>query len=293
MAAGFNKLGANVSAVVGTRTSTVNEAILALETNYGIRCTGYTDLHQALETEKPDIVALCSPHRFHIEQLAAIAEANCHCLVEKPLAWPGDDRETRNVVDAFERRGLLLQMVAQWPQTLAGFVEIHGAIPQTVQQFQMGLSPISLGGHMIPDAAPHFISMLQALNGTGTFDDIVINQTNTDPLSPNRMVLECNYRHRGGSTQAQLVLETCETRPRPAWYQINQCRVDRKVELPEYRQRLVGNDTWATLRDPIESVVEDFLQSLVKREATDMERLRQGQHNLRQLAQAWQDSAAD
>ncbi len=147
---------------------------MALEAEQGIHCEGYTDLRRAMEIEKPDVVALCSPYRFHAEQLMAIAEANCNCLVEKPLAWPADDSAVFSILQAFESRGLLLEMVAQWPQTLLGFTEIHGPIPETISHFAMRLSPISIGRDMVPDSAPHFISMLQALLGPGDFHDIKV-----------------------------------------------------------------------------------------------------------------------
>ena len=140
---------------------------------------------------------------------------------------------------------------------------------------------------MVPDSAPHFISMLQALLGPGDFHDIKIELQASDGGQANSMVLDCIYQHQNGDTSAQLRLETCETRPRPAWYQINQLRVDREVQLPEYRQRLVCEGKFAMLQDPLERVVEQFLQALIKQEKTDINALRLGQRNLEQLASAW------
>ncbi|MFT4822488.1 MAG: putative dehydrogenase [Halioglobus sp.] len=287
IAGAFGKLGANVSAIVGTQSATVGEAQLALEADQGIRCIGYINLRKAMEIEKPNVVALCSPYQFHTEQLMAIAAANCHCLVEKPLAWPANDQQVMTVLQAFESRGLLLEMVSQWPQTLTGFTQIHGPIPETISDFAMRLSPISIGSDMVPDSAPHFISMLHALCGPGDFRDIKVQLQASCEDRLDRMLLDCTYKHHGGTVQAQLRLETCESRPRPAWYQINDLRVDRQVQLPEYQQQLVSDEKSATLQDPLESVVEQFLNNLHNAGQTDVSVLRLGQRNLEQLAHAW------
>lgn len=271
----------------------MEEARFALESNQGIQCQGYTNLRQAIEIEKPQVVALCSPYRFHTEQLMAIAEANCHCLVEKPIAWPADDRQVMTILQAFESRGLLLKMVAQWPQTLTGFTQVHGSVPKTISRFAMRLSPISIGRDMVPDSAPHFISMLQALCGPGDFEDIKVNLRTSREEKPDRILADCNYKHQAGTVQAQLRLETCESRPRPAWYQINDLRVDRKVQLPEYRQQLVFNDISATLQDPLESIVKQFLKDLHNAEKIDVSGLRISQRNLEQLADAWPEQPPD
>lgn len=266
---------------------------MALEAEQGIRCEGYTDLQRAIEIEKPDVVALCSPYRFHAQQLKAIAEANCNCLVEKPLAWPVDDSEVLSLLKIFESRGLLLEMVAQWPQTLFGFTEVHGPLPKTIGHFAMRLSPISIGRDMVPDSAPHFISMLQALLGPGDFQDTEVELQASVKGEINSLVLDCTYKHRLGTTQAQLKLATCETRPRPAWYQINELRVDREVQLPEYHQRLVYEERFATLRDPLESIVDRFLNALINKEMTDVNALRIGHRNLKQLAAAWPEQYSE
>ncbi len=276
-----------MTGIVGTQSSTVATARLELESAQGIRCRGYTDLMRAIEIEKPHVVALCSPYRFHHKQLIAISEANCHCLAEKPLLWPADDQEVLTVLQAFENRGLLLQMVAQWPQTLTGFTQVHGPIPENINQFAMRLSPISIGSDMVPDSAPHFISMLQALLGPGDFHDIEVELQTSKGKQIDRMQLDCSYRHRNGNARAQLQLATCETRPRPAWYEINKLKVDRDVKLPGYRQQLVSDHKRATLDDPLEGVVEQFVKALQNDEKTQVSALRLGQRNLQQLAAAW------
>jgi hypothetical protein len=283
IAAAFNRCGARVSAVIGTRSDTVNEARESLATDHNIECRGYTELPEALALEQPDIVAICSPYPFHAEHLAQAAQSGCHVLVEKPLAWPTQERSIAELIQGFSEQGLLLQMVSQWPQTLGAFSQLHGPVPECISDFSMGLSPISIGPGMVPDSAPHFIGMLQALLGPGDCQNVRISLAE----SSDKLTLECLYQHAAGATQAGLYLATCEQRPRPAWYQINQLRVDREVELPQYNQALVAGGKSAALSDPIEAVVGNFLIDLGKNAATDAENLLQGYRNLVQLASAW------
>jgi hypothetical protein len=287
IAGAIKKSGAEVVAVVGTQTHSVESALASLATEQDIRCRGYTDLNEAIASEQPDAVAICSPYPFHLDQLQTVAAAGCHCLVEKPLVWPGSAIQVSRSVEHFSRRGLLLQMVAQWPLSLVAFAELNGPIPQMVNDFTMRLSPVSIGPNMVPDSAPHFISMLQALLGPGQCEQVEIELIEVDEQPGGKLALKCNYRHDRGVARAQLLLETCEQRPRPAWYQINGMRVDRKVELPHYAQCLVAGERSVSMKDPMEGVVEHFLAALTEELPTDVDGLVLGHRNLTQLADAW------
>jgi predicted dehydrogenase len=217
-----------------------------------------------------------------------VAAAGCHCLVEKPLAWPATKAQVDQLVGAFEQRQLLLQLVTQWPTTLPAFSELHGAIPATVDQFAMRLSPISIGPTMVTDSAPHFISMLQALLGPGDCENSSVTfLTNVDEHHSDSMELTCDYHHSKGICRGRLLLQTCQQQPRPAWYQINEQRADRQVELPAYRQYLTALDRRVALSDPMHLVAAEFVRRLENGEETDSELLRAGHRNLRQLAAAW------
>ena len=282
IAQGLASAGARICGVVGTRESTVAEALANLQRDQGISTTGFTDLSTALEQLRPDAVALCSPWRFHLDQLRLIADSDSHCLVEKPLAWPASESQVAELVHEFESRNLLLQLVGQWPTTLKAFEQLHGSAPKDITRFRMRLSPISIGEDMVTDSAPHFISMLQTLAGTGDCLDCRLQQPSSDKLS-----LYCRYQSASTSLQAELLLQTCEQRPRPAWYEINGLRADRQVSMPEYQQSLVSGDRKALFSDPIHQVAADFLSSLRQGANTEGEKLRCAHHNLQQLAAAW------
>ncbi len=281
IASGLALAGAEIAGVVGTSQQSADQAVASLQRDRGIETVGYTSLGKALDQVAPDAVAICSPWRFHAQQLEQVANAGCHCLVEKPLAWPATHAEMEQLIAAFTSRKLLLEQVAQWPTTLPAFARLHDGLPQEIDRFTMRLSPISIGEDMITDSAPHFISLLQALAGPGDCVEVDIEQADQ------QLALRCRYQHQAGSINATLLLETCRQRPRPAWYQINTLRADRSVQLPEYTQSLVQNGRSVVLDDPLHRVTAQFIADLKAGRPTADRALLSAHSNLLQLAAAW------
>ncbi len=287
LAAALLEAGADVCAIVGTSDASVDAAKAELSQRLHIDCNGYTDLPAALATEQPTAVALCSPWRFHEAQLEHVAAAGCHCLVEKPLAWPADMATVDTLIGHFEASGRVLQMVTQWPLTLPAFHQLHATPAEGVNTFAMGLSPISIGADMITDAAPHFISMLQALLGPGSFTRVEVDIG--DGPRPDHLTLDCTYGHATGNCHSTLSLVTCPEPPRPAWYEINGRRADREIALPDYQQFLVANARRVALPDPLEGVARGFIAAIGTGRSNG-DSLRNAHQNLLQLAKALPNS---
>ena len=76
--------------------------------------------------------------------------------------------------------------------------------------------------------------------------------------------LQLNFAYRAevGVTQTELLLQTCSERPRPAWCQINDLKVDREVWLPDYQQILAAKGQRIALDDPMELMAAAFLSAL-------------------------------
>lgn len=287
IAAALANAGVEVVGIVGTRSETVAAAQQQLREQWQLSPAGFTSLEHALEATGATVVALCSPWQYHAEQLQQIGDFGCHCLVEKPLAWPATADRVDALIANFERRELLLHMVAQWPLSLPQFEALHGKAPEQASQFAMRLSPISQGPTTLPDAAPHFISLLQALAGAGEFTDIVVGDDTPDYRS-----VQARYAHANGSIAATLELKTCPERPRPAWYEIDGMRVERTVILPEYQQFLCAADKQVSLPDPMQMVVDQFLAKLAANTPTAGAALRAAHRNLQQLTAAADASSA-
>jgi predicted dehydrogenase len=232
----FLAAGAELCAIVGTRESSVQEALAALPPAGAETASGFTSLARALDQTGPDIVAICSPYGFHRKALEDIAKIGCHCLCEKPMWWesgPDVASETARLVDAFVERGLHLALMTQWPETLADFYRLYPEVEgQPVQEFGMHLAPRQGGSNMVLDAASHPISMLQTLLGRGDIENVEAKYSRADPRA---LCLTFSYRHAAGVTTARCQFTTCEEPPRPASYSLNGRWVHRTVELPDYR----------------------------------------------------------
>jgi predicted dehydrogenase len=50
------------------------------------RCEPYSDLDDLLKQEDIDLVSICTPNNFHVEQGIAVAQAGKHLVMEKPIA---------------------------------------------------------------------------------------------------------------------------------------------------------------------------------------------------------------
>jgi len=261
----FARSGAEVTAIVGTTPETVAMAQAALHERYAIECRGYTDLGRALAEEPAEIVAICSPYRLHAEQLLAVSRAGRHCLCEKPLCWPPPAGQ--DPIAAFVASGTWLDVVTQWPCTLPTYYALHpGQVGAAVLRFEMRLSPISSGLDMVPDAVPHFVSMLRTLVGPA---EVAIRTAKFLTRDQRQVEIACDLDHARGRTRAIVHLETCTERPRPAWYAINGARVDREVDLPSYEQFFRAGDRRIALSDPLGQLVQRFLADVAANRPTE------------------------
>lgn len=65
----------------------------------------YADFETALEETKPDIVFICSPTKYHIDQSLLAAKKNAHLFIEKPLA--ADEEHTDDLLQEVQKRNLV------------------------------------------------------------------------------------------------------------------------------------------------------------------------------------------
>jgi predicted dehydrogenase len=263
----FHDAGCGLCAIVGTSEQSARAAKDELGTA-GAQARIYGELKQALREERPDIVAVCSPYLLHREQLGCVAEIGAHCLCEKPLWWGPEmhsARETARLVDSFLEAGLLLDLLTQWPQTLASYDELFPqAAAEPLERFEMRLSPISSGPEMVPDAMPHVLSMMWALvKEPGE----IASPKAAFGNGSRELTVDFDYRHPRGVTQVTARFVTCPEQPRPAWYGINGRVAERKIDMTAgYAMRLVDRHDEGgrsvALPDPLPMLVQQFVREL-------------------------------
>jgi len=276
VARAFHRAGAKVAAVCGRSAESAREAVETLRREYGIEAAGYDSMDLMLLERPVDVVAICSPTRFHREHLEVAARHPAHVLCEKPLWWsderPVDEGETRRLVSLF--RGRMLRLNTQWAHTLATFRKLYGKIG-AVRSFEMLLSPISEGLDMILDSAPHLISMLQALAGSAEMSGV-------------RWEGLGRVRFRYGAVEVEFAQKRCLERPRPAWYAINGLKAERTIRLPDYTFEFTGGGRTVAAPDPLDLLVKEFLEGVEKGDVDEAGKaaLVDGMTLLRQLIDA-------
>lgn len=77
-----------------------------------------SDYRKLLQDQPVDAVSVTTPNRYHLEPTVAALEAGVHVLCEKPLAMTG--AEARQMVDAANKAGKILQVALQWRFSGAG-----------------------------------------------------------------------------------------------------------------------------------------------------------------------------
>ncbi len=119
--------GAEVPAIVGTSPQTVRQAQDHLGSRYRLQPRGYTSLAGMLSGEQLDAVAICSPDRFHRQQLRECLAAGVHVLCEKPLVFDPQrcsEEDAIPLIEGFAQAGLVLMVNQQWPYTLPAFEQL-------------------------------------------------------------------------------------------------------------------------------------------------------------------------
>jgi predicted dehydrogenase len=81
----------------------------SVEDRYGIR--SFSNLDVAL-AEKPDFALVCNPNSLHVPVAQALAAANCHFLIEKPLSHSLEGID--GLIESCERKGLVALVAYQW-----------------------------------------------------------------------------------------------------------------------------------------------------------------------------------
>lgn len=295
VARGFQDNGVEVAAIVGTRATTILETRATLKERYGIECHGFTMLDEALDRVRPDFVAICSPFQFHREQLQLVANAPAHCLCEKPMWW--EDRmdgyalKTAEAIDGFESAGRYLALMTQWPETLPTFDALHPGVRETpLERFDMWMGPTTTGPRIVLDAAPHCLSLLEALAGVGRVIDPVADFGHTAAADPGASpppagVLELRFTYRASHGDVKICCHYTETPapPRPAAYAINGHRVDRAIRQPGYHQFFQAGAQEASLPDPLPLLIQRFVEQATAGTAPHRDSLLAAMTNLHEL----------
>jgi len=94
---------------------TIEERARAAAEPLGIPC--YTDYHEMMEKQKPDVVNVLTPSGLHAAHVLDVVRYGCHIVVEKPMALTLEQADS--MIETCDRAGLKLFVVKQNRYNLA------------------------------------------------------------------------------------------------------------------------------------------------------------------------------
>jgi len=259
----FHKNRAEVTSVLGRTEETSRKASLNLQ-KYGINSNSYTDLHEMVERERPDLVVIASPSSTHYDYLVKCIDLGLHIFCEKPFLSPDlDDVKGRveNILQKAKEKRLTLVMNSQWPFALKYYEKICGKIEiKKSNRFFITLSPFTSGREMISEAVPHALSLLYSVLGEGEIGDLIFESPKAE-----EMTIKFKYLFKKKDCEVLIKLAKKEEQPREFQFGFNDRIVKRSLNLRSYDIYFnYGNRKWK-IADPLDLSVRDFIRAIEKR----------------------------
>jgi Oxidoreductase family, NAD-binding Rossmann fold len=256
--------GAQVVAVAASTYRSAVDAAMAMSAEFGYTVTPYPSSADMVDRGGLDAVAVCSPAPCHENHLTEALNSDISVFCEKPLLWSGqsgDAKRGSKLIREFRNRGVVLYCNTQWRFILEDVASLLG-LQQVLRTntLEMRLAPASFGSSMVPDAAPHVISLITALGGT----------------SPLSKISACWYADQAGlginamaqrpgrpPLRVRMAFEVKSTQPRSAWINLDEIKIERVVtSINPYRMALRVGDIQTPIVDPLKRSVGAFLDQL-------------------------------
>lgn len=259
----FERHGAVVAGVSGRDTGRTGAVAVALAEQLGHDVEVFADA-RSLAVRVDALVVAC-PVAGHLPGLDAALAAGVPCLCEKPLAAADQLDAALQRVAAFRRSRLLLVENCQWPYALDAVRALRADLLQRPpRQVRMRLSPAEAGPAMVADSLSHVLSLVQAVCPLDPATRVRRLEGLPVAADAERAVVRCELVSPDHQevVEVELLLERCPRQPRPAWFELDGVRFDRRIGA-DYRISFVSADgTEVEVEDPLSRLVYGFLQSL-------------------------------
>lgn len=287
--------GAKVVGVLGTRASSVREAVEFLAER-GLNPAGYTDHEEMLDELQPDVVIIASPLGTHRAWLSAALGQRAHVYCEKPLVT-APPRVSEKLIRSFAARNLVLAENVQWPEVLPAFHALHPQMDLSkATRFRMLMTPPMRGLARWGEVLSHPLSLIQAAApGPAELGNIRFTEASPDALDSR---LDFTYRTLNREIECEVMLEDLDIYPRPAEFAFDDCLCRRQVREADYSMEFVDGKEGCvpqSVGDPMENCLHDFLRRVLEAVEADKapldEALLRRQHLLEILLEAYRGFA--
>ncbi|HEX8550930.1 MAG TPA: Gfo/Idh/MocA family oxidoreductase [Abditibacteriaceae bacterium] len=168
--------GCDIAAFLASSVQSLESTRALLHQTIGFSGPGYLDLDELLQSEKPDIVCISNPPRFHYHHAQQCLLSGAHLLCEKPLV--GDDvqldarfrhqfvAEGTELVKLADEKNCVFGTQMQYASAAPIVEELAGVVGKPLTQWEMILEtknvrPGRAGAQIWIDLSPHPLSVLQ------------------------------------------------------------------------------------------------------------------------------------
>jgi len=257
LAAFAERAGARVTGVAGRDAAGAERNAAALAVQLGHPVAAFADA-AALARSGVQALVVATPPAEHLPGLRAALAAGIACLCEKPLVAVEQLPAGAAALAAFAARRLLLLENCQWPHVLPALRQLFPLPPLPVRAVAMGLSPTPYGRAGIEDSLPHLLSVVQALVPAPEQLQLADVQLVERSGDGSRQRLALSFRAGGQPVAVTLHLQQTAHQPRPAWLEVDGCRMDRRIG-PDYALAFAAGDRVVQVGDPLGLLVYDFV----------------------------------
>jgi hypothetical protein len=259
----FHRNGMEITSVLGRTEETSGKASLNLQ-KYGMKSNAYTDLHEMVERERPDVIVIASPSPTHYDYLVKCLDLGLHIFCEKPFLSPNLDDvkgSVENILKKAKEKGLTLAMNSQWPFALRYYKKICGEIEiRRSNRFFISLSPFASGREMITEAVPHALSLLYSVLGGGEIGNLIVE-------SPKKEEITIRFKYHFGKKDCEVLIKLVEKEQQPREFQFgfNDRVVSRSLNLKNYDIYFNYGTRKYKIPDPLDLSVRDFMKAVQRK----------------------------
>lgn len=279
----FNELGHQVCGLLGSSNETADKAANKLYEAYGLNAAPFSNLDNLLNEINPDILSICTPPEFHLEQLIKVLDFEKSVFCEKPIFWHSGIKY-REVINGIKRLEEYPQLILHVNTSNASFIEsIEDRIPSINQiksfTFEFNTNGVHTGIEIAADLLPHGISMLLELFGLEKISSI------RDEVSKNSY--NCKFYY-GDCLVEFKFLVGAEIRKK-LLFSINKhqfLRVQEKIGLTQFKVALKDLESGEIIKveDPFKIYIKKFLKYYHAKDDINQKVTKTALNNIRLMA---------
>ncbi len=271
----FLEYGCELVAVLGTSKRSNKKTAENIKNKYNINVKTYLSFSNLLKYSNPNIIVISSPKETHYKFIIKSIRSTKHVFCEKPLFWKNQEYNINYYIENIKyikkiNKKSLIHISNQWPYTIDSFINI---VQEKKSKFKINKyfefmltsknkNKINYIDSLI-ESLPHFISIIEKINGIGMFSQIKYTLLKSKNFS--KLIVTSNFYNKFCNIKTKFIIAYSNQYPRPAYISIDSNKVERIVEdQKNYNINFKFKNKYFPIQDPMLNSVSNFLNKLNK-----------------------------